>query len=182
MTTLEIVSLAQRSAGIIAISLMALQIFLGATRKNVKLHMTLGILAYSFVLLHPILMIVMRRLTVNQLDPFYVFVDVCVLCDGLYETILNFGRIGFWLVTIAVVAAKFRNINEWLKNNWRKLHPLNYLAFFIVSYHAKNIGTDSTKLWFNIYFIFLQIVVLYSAFIRVKTLGWLEKLKRNPDQ
>lgn len=170
MTNIELVNILQRSSGIIALGLLTFQIYLGASRKNIKLHMINGILTYFFVFLHPITYLLFRYFAIGKIDPLYVFIDVCVLCQGVYEHYLNLGRIAFYLVTTAVIAVKFKNISSWLKANWRKLHVLNYLAFYIVSVHSILIGTDAKNSVFLAYFIILQIIVLMSAGNRLHNL------------
>ena len=163
--------------GILALGLITLQIYLGANQKKIAFHKINGILAYTFVFLHPLLLVGYDYLVFGRFDPFYVFVDVCVLCDGLRESLMNLGRIAFYLITLAVIAIKFREFSSWLKTNWRKLHVLNYLAFYFVSVHAINLGTDSKSLWFIVYFVMCQIVVLTSIVRRLKTLNFVAKLK-----
>jgi len=168
MTNLEIITLLQRITGIIAFSLLTLQIYLSSNRKFIKFHMLNGILAYTFIFLHPVLMIVYKYIYSSKFDPFYVFTDICVLCDGVYEYYINFGRTAFYLVTIAVIAVKFRDVNTWLKIHWRKLHMLNYVAFYFVSIHAYNIGTDSSTKLFTYFFWLAQVVVLYRLLLKLK--------------
>ena len=170
MNRIIFINLLQRSTGLIALGLLTLQIYLGANRKKINIHMINGILAYTFVFIHPITYLIYRYFAMGKIDPFYVFVDVCVLCQGAYEHYFNLGRISFYLVTIAVIAVKFRNISKWLKTNWRKLHILNYLAFYFVSFHSILIGTDSKKPFFLIYFVLLQIIVLSSIINKIKNL------------
>jgi len=177
MTNLEIINLLQRITGILALGLITLQIYLGANRKAIWLHKINGILAYTFVFLHPLLLVFYNYVAFGRFDPLYVFVDACVLCDGVRERLINLGRIAFYLVTIAVIAVKFREFNSWLKVNWRKLHVLNYLAFYFVSFHSIKIGTDSTSSLFLIYFLACQIVVLYSIINRLRREGFASKLK-----
>lgn len=161
MSNLEIINLVQRITGITAFVLITLQIYLSSSRKLIKYHMLNGILAYFFVFLHPVLMIVYRYILYQKMDPFYVFTDACLLCDGAYEYYINFGRIAFYLITIAVIAVKFRYINNWLKTNWRKLHILNYVAFYFVSIHAYSLGSDSSTKLFIYFFWLAQAIVLY---------------------
>ena len=170
MLNIEIVNLIQRITGLAAFFLITLQIFLSSNRKYIKYHMLNGILAYTFVFIHPVLMVVSNYLFSSNFDPFYVYVDACVMCNGTYEYYVNFGRIAFYSVTIAVIAAKLRNINTWLKNNWRKLHLLNYIAFYAVSIHAYNIGTDFSKTIFIYLFWICQLVVLYTLVLKVRQL------------
>lgn len=175
MTNLELINLLQRITGIAAFSLITLQIFLSTNRKYLKFHMLNGILAYTFIFLHPILMIVYRYLYTSKIDPFYVYTDLCVLCDGMYETYVNLGRIAFYLLTLAVFVAKFRKgalflgkkTSDWIVLNWRKLHVINYVAFYFVSFHAINIGTESLNKVFIFFFWLCQLVVLYTVVKRV---------------
>jgi predicted ferric reductase len=178
MSNLEIVNFLQRATGIIAIGLITLQIYLGATRKAIKFHMLNGIIAYSFVFLHPLLMVAYNYLIYRRIDPFFVYIDVCLLCPNKLDFVINLGRIGFWFITIAVIAAKFRKAADWLNQNWRKLHILNYFAFYFISAHAINISSDSTKTWFITYFIFLQLVVVYSVIVRVKRSNLIEDVRK----
>lgn len=144
---------------------------MGATHKKIKLHKINGILISILIVLHPLFYMVYRYLYGLKLDPFYVFVDACLLCDGRYEYLLSLGRIGLYLIVLAVVAVKFNFISEYIKNNWRLFHILNYLAFYILSIHAYLIGRDANKLWFIILFAFCQIVVLISIIMRVKEIS-----------
>ena len=171
MLNIELINLLQRITGISAFALITLQIFLSTNRKFTKLHMLNGILAYIFIFMHPILMVIYRYLYNSQIDPFYVYVDLCVLCDGPYEFYLNLGRVSFWTITLTVITARLRGnmafitgkkVGEWIGNNWRKLHLLNYVAFYTVSFHSYNIGTDSVNNLFIYFFWFCQTVVIYS--------------------
>ena len=178
MTNIEIINILQRFSGIIALGLLTAQIYMGANRKNIKIHMLNGILTYAFVFIHPITYLLFRYFAIGKIDPLYVFVDVCVLCQNIYEHYLNLGRIAFYLITTAVIAAKFRGVSNWLKTNWRKLHILNYLAFYVVSVHSILIGTDSRKPLFLIYFIILQIVVFSSIVKKLKTSNPIGEIKK----
>lgn len=131
--------------------------------------MVVGIFAYFFIFLHPLLYVLLRYYLSLGFDPFYVFVDFCVMCRTPYDYFLSFGRYAFYIFTLAVIVAKARNgfswfsrgLNEFIKLHWRKLHALNYLAFIFVSSHAINIGSDATKPWFMVLFWSCQLVFLY---------------------
>lgn len=169
MVDIQTINLIQRFTGIAAFVLITLQIFLSTNRKLTRFHMINGILAYLFIFIHPILMILYRYSYMGSFDPFYVYTDVCVLCDGSYEYFVNYGRIAFYILTLTVVTAKFKNyLSDWFKNNWRKLHILNYAAFYFVSVHAINIGSDSSEKWFIYLFWSAQVIVLYAIAKRVR--------------
>lgn len=175
MTNLELINLAQRITGIAAFSLITLQILLSTNRKFLKYHMLNGIFAYFFVFMHPILMIAYRYVYSSELDPFYVYTDLCVLCNSSYEHFINLGRISFYLITITVFTAKFRNgilflgkkTSDFIVNNWRKMHILNYAVFYFVSVHAINIGTDSLNTKFIYFFWICQAIVMYAILKRI---------------
>lgn len=105
----------------------------------------------------------------GKFDPFYVYTDLCVLCNGTYEYFVNFGRIAFYITTVTVITARFKSyLANWIKNNWRKLHIINYVAFYFVSIHAYNLGSDTSKWWFIYLFWFCQALVLYVILKRIK--------------
>jgi predicted ferric reductase len=49
------------------------------------------------------------------------------------------GRPAWYLIGVAVLAAVFR---KRIKDRWRVVHYLNYIAFFLATVHAIMIGTD----------------------------------------
>jgi DMSO/TMAO reductase YedYZ heme-binding membrane subunit len=49
------------------------------------------------------------------------------------------GRVAWYLIGIAALVALFRTR---LRNQWRYVHWLNYLAFFLASAHAVLLGSD----------------------------------------
>ena len=146
----------QRLTGIIAFELIFIQIVLGAsmnfwTNKFGGWVYTFhtryeGSLAYLLILTH-------------KLDPFSIFPQFCFLCKTKTELYLTLGRASFWLITLAVVAAKFRGLTPWLRKNWRGLHILNYLVFFLVAFHSWNLGSDASYVPFR-YFYFLSLPIV----------------------
>lgn len=143
----------QRITGLVAFSLIFIQIILGALMSRLteklggwvfKLHLIQGPFIYLLILSHPLLFVVINFKIRGVFDPFYVFSDLCVLCRSNLEFYYSLGRLSFWLITIAVIAAKLRT-KPWWQDNWRKFHILNYLAFYLISVHAWQVGSD-TKL------------------------------------
>ncbi len=179
MTNIELINLLQRITGVLGYILITLQIFLSTDRKFVKYHKINGVIAYSVIFLHPFLMVLFKYFYVSDFDPFYVYIDICLLCDGKYEMFVNFGRMAFWIVTITAITAFFRGklavflgkkIGDFIDNNWRKIHILNYLVFVFVSIHAVNIGSDAQALWFKIIFWLGQAVFVYAVVKRIREL------------
>ena len=162
----------QRLTGFLAFNLLFFQILIGSLmpvlRRRLgnfifKFHMLQGALAYSLILLHPLLFVILNFRLTNKFDPFYVFTDFCVLCSKRVEYFYTLGRISFWLITLAVVAAKLRS-SIILRKNWRRVHVLNYLAFFLVSAHAYFIGTDiKLEPVIFIYFTYITIALILLA-------------------
>ncbi len=170
----------QRITGLLAFVMLFWQIILGAfIRKWIeklggwvfKFHVLEGAVIYSLVLLHLLLFVLFRFKTLGVLDPFFVFTDVCVLCANKTEFLYNFGRVGFWLVTLAVVAAKLRT-QPWWRIHWRKFHILNYFAFVLITIHTRFVGTDALTppfVWF--WWVAVTIVassVLYKLFHKLR--------------
>lgn len=139
-----------RIIGLLAFSMLFVQLILGAfmTRFTQKLggwafkfHVTHGALLYSFILAHPLLFVLFNFKTKGVLDPFYVFTQFCAICPEPTELFYTFGRVSFWLVSLAVLAAILRR-EPWWRRHWRKFHNLNYVVFFLVAIHAWFSGTD----------------------------------------
>lgn len=169
------INLFQRLAGLVAFSMIFSQIVIGANMQALtqkfgawvfKLHLAEGAFAYFLVLLHPLLFVLFNFKIKGVFDPFYVFTDLCVLCETSLEYFYNFGRVSFWVLTIAVLAAKFRT-HPLLRNNWRKFHMLNYLVFFMVSGHAYKLGSDISFQPFSAFFWASQAVVVFLVIRRV---------------
>jgi predicted ferric reductase len=162
----------QRITALIAFSALFMQIVIGANLSKLskafgswinKFHTLQGIVAYTFVLAHPLLFLFYNFKTRGSLDPFYVFTDVCLLCPRPYELHWSFGRIGFWLISFVILAAILRS-ESWWKKNWRKFHILNYFVFFLIAAHAWFSGTDIVKTSFVYIFWFEITVVVYTLF------------------
>ena len=153
-----LIGLFQRILGLLAFTLLFIQIFLGAFmgRLTEKLgewvfnfHLFNGKLLYTLILLHPALYMLYLFKIKGVLDPFYIYSDLCVLCKGNLEHFYNFGRVAFWLITAGIIAAVFRGADPFMKKNWRKFHILNYFAFFLIVVHSKALGTDVAVAPFN---------------------------------
>jgi predicted ferric reductase len=103
-------------------------------------------------------------------NPFYVFVDFCILCRTKLELFYSFGRFGFYLLTLAVIAAVVRS-SPWWKENWRYFHYLNYVLFFLIATHAFFVGSDFSPKGYLFYFLLFFIIVV-SLIVIQKLLFW----------
>lgn len=170
----------QRITGLLAFTLLFWQIILGAFMNKwidmlgawiFNFHVTQGAMIYALVILHPLLFVLFNFRALGRIDPFYVFTDLCVLCSSRLEFLYNFGRIGFWLITLGVVAAKFHT-QPWLRVHWRKLHILNYVAIIVVAIHGRFMGSDTRPFlsWFYITTILIVSgIIIYSLFRLFRT-------------
>ena len=118
----QLISLLQRIAALIAFSAIFTQIITGAYLSRLskvfgswirKFHTFQGVIAYLFVLAHPLLFLFFNFKTRGAIDPFYVFTDFCLLCPRPFELYFSFGRIAFWLTSLAALAAVIRSENWW---------------------------------------------------------------------
>lgn len=159
-----------RLTGLYAFILIFIQIMLGAFMnywrsvfgpKILNFHMREGILAYGLILAHPALFLLNAALAgvpdvLSLLIPGFT---------NAYETYLSFGKIGFILLTIAIFAARFRNIG-FLQRHWRKFHILNYVAFWFIFSHSLSLGSDTHTPPFSWLYPIMAILVVVSILYR----------------
>lgn len=171
-----LVNFFQRILGLLAFSMLFVQIILGAFMQKwidklgawiFRFHIMEGLVIYSLVFAHPLFFVLFNYFIKGILDPFYVYVDVCALCKGSFEWFYNFGRIGFWLITTAVLAGLFRASTPFMRIHWRKFHILNYIAFFFIWYHSLRLGTDIGTAPFSYIYHPALIVVLSIVIFKV---------------
>lgn len=169
----------QRILGLMAFGAITFQITLGSNmdyfRKvlagsALKFHIINGLFTYFLVFSHPLMWIILNYFMRGKIDIYFPFADVCLLCKSWLDWVYNFGRLAFWSITIAVFAGLFRGYDKFMRLNWKKFHMLNYVAFYFVSIHAYNIGTDSITRLFFYFFWLCQILVGYSAVKKLKNL------------
>ena len=134
----------QRITGVVAIILLGYQVLLGGLMdkwvqflgsKAYRLHVVQGLVAYGFFFVHPILNSLLIYVTddriVSSFIPYFT---------TQRELDMAYGVIGFYLITLAVVAGYFRT-RPFFRRNWSKFHYLNYFAFFFSFYHSLKLGT-----------------------------------------
>ena len=172
-----LINLFQRILGLLAFTLLFVQIITGSYMEKLKnkfggwilnFHLFNGKLLYILVLAHPAMYMMYLYKIKGVLDPFYIYIDLCVLCKGNLEHFYNFGRIALWLITAGIIAAVFRGSDPFLKKNWRKFHILNYLAFFLIAIHLRGVGTDAVVMPFSAFYWFSLLSVLLFAGMRFR--------------
>lgn len=150
----------QRILGLAAYTLLFVQVVLGSNmnfwRKHLggnalKIHISNGLLTYTVVLLHPLAWVVITYFARSRFDPYFPFIDICLLCKSTQEWMINFGRLAFWSVTIAVTAGLLRGYNRFMVSHWRKFHHFNYLAFIFVFVHSIGMGSDVGTIPFSLF-------------------------------
>jgi hypothetical protein len=173
----------QRLLGLTAFTLLFVQLILGAFMDKLekilggwifKFHLVEGALVYTLAFLHPFLFMVFNHYIGAGWNPYHVFVNVCLLCNKPIDYYYTLGRVSFWLLTIAVLAAKFRTATPWLKANWRKLHVINYAIFLIVGAHGFLIGDD-----FKVQPFYSFAIIAYAVVVGVVIFIELPRLYKN---
>lgn len=166
-------NLFERVTGVLLFTLLFIQIVLGAFMDKLegllgslvfKVHTFFGPVIYVIALIHPLFLFIFNFKIFHTFDPFYIYTQACLLCNKKIELFYSFGRIGLWLLTITVIAGLFRKTEGWLKKNWRKLHILNYLVFFLIAVHGYFIGSDFKVFPFN-YFFYASIITVFITII-----------------
>lgn len=137
----------QRIFGLLAFTLLFIQIMIGAFMKRwvqiigakaYKYHITQGLFTYGVVLVHPTLFSILNW---KLFGSFKIFLLPSGFYPLDYERFLVPARVAFVLLTIGVAAGYFRT-KPFFRRHWRKFHILNYLAFFLIVLHSKAIGSD----------------------------------------
>ncbi len=165
MLTLENINLAQRTVSLIVLLLLAVQISSNTNKKLFTFFM------YLFVLVQPFLIILARFVFNSDLDPFYMFTDLCVLCGNRAEFTVNFLRIAFYSVTIAVFVPLIKNYDKFLKKYWKYSEVFYYVGFYALSIYVFNSGPLIKTNLFLFYFWGLQVAVLWSIYKKIKLLA-----------
>lgn len=164
-----ITNFTQRFLGLAAFTLMFFQIVLGAFMQKwterlggwiFKFHITEGIIVYMLIILHPVSFMLFNYFAGLGLNPFFVFVDFCVLCSTRIDFYYTLGRIAFWLLNISVWAGLLRIATPYMRANWRKFHVLNYLAFLIIGLHGFYLGTDFSPMPYVAFALPAYVIVL----------------------
>lgn len=104
-----------------------------------KFHTTQGLFIYGLILIHPMLYTVFNYFSLGVFNPLFTIFPMSLERSELW---ISFGRFSFLLLTVGVAAGYFRT-KPFLRERWRSLHILNYVAFIFVAVHAYFTGTDA---------------------------------------
>jgi sulfoxide reductase heme-binding subunit YedZ len=116
-------------------------------RPFIKIHHILSIVGLSLVTIHP-LAVAWQALSLR------VFVPAV---DSWYRFFALGGRPAWYLLGIGALAAVLRGA---IGKNWRLLHILNYLAFWLATVHGILIGTNVQNWPMRVVFGAMALVVL----------------------
>ena len=163
----------QRLAGLLLFSLIFVQVVLGSqmgklieklTGKVFRFHIVEGITTYVLMIAHPIL----GYLNGVSLIPIFT----------RNELLYNMGRLAFALFTIAVFAGLFRS-EPFIIRHWKKLHILNYAAFYLIAIHSYYVGSDVRSFPFIILWWVAVTAVSIIVILKLKNLLAKSFLPRN---
>ena len=115
--------------GAILTSAYLRQVVLWFGRPFIKVHHILSISGLVLVTIHP-LAVAWQALSLRVFVPAF---------DSWYRFFALGGRPAWYLMGVATLAAVLRGMNG---RNWRWLHTLNYLAFWLATAHGILIGSS----------------------------------------
>lgn len=121
-------------------------------RPFIGVHHILSVSALILVTLHP-LMVALRSSDLLVFLPDF---------SSLYRFLSLGGRPAWYLIGAAALAALLRTR---LKQSWRTIHYLNYIAFLLTTVHAISIGTDFTSLVMKAVAVIMALI-LVAVFVR----------------
>lgn len=123
------------------------QLFRLFGRPFIQVHHAVSVTGLVMIALHPL------SLAIDAAD-IGVFVPKF---DSLDLFLTLGGRPALYLVGVAALAAVLRKT---LGQNWRLIHILNYIAFWLITVHAIKIGTDFQSDLVQVIAILMALIVL----------------------
>jgi methionine sulfoxide reductase heme-binding subunit len=118
-------------------------------RPFIQTHHALSVTSLVLITLHPLAV----ALSFGSLNVFVPLFDS-------WSTFLRWGgRVAWYLLAIAALAALLR---ARFRQQWRAVHMLNYLAFFLATTHAILLGTDFQSTILKALVIAMAVVVVVT--------------------
>ena len=118
-------------------------------RPFVQTHHALSVTSLVLITLHPLAV----ALSFGSLN---VFVPIL---NSWIEFLRWGGRVAWYLLAVAALAAVLR---ARFRQQWRAVHMLNYLAFFLATAHANLLGTDFQSVILKVLAIAMAVVVVVT--------------------
>ena len=134
----------------------------------VTVHHILAVTGLVLIILHPVLMAILMR-DPGQFVPRF---------DSLRTFLVLGGRPALYLILIAVLAAAVRPggrrpngvVRRRLKDTWKLIHWLNYVAFVLVSAHSwllgRNVSTSMLRFVWPLMLLTVIVVFLRKRLVR----------------
>ena len=170
-TGILITNFFQRLTGLTVFILLFWQLILGSFMPTLtdklggwifKFHTAQGIYIYGLILIHPLTYLLLNIQKYGIFNPFNLFFPMAMDSNELIW--ISFGRFAFILLNLSVITAYFRT-KTFLRNKWRAIHVLNYVAFIAMAIHTYFVGTDSWEPPFS-YFYWISISIVGFAILR----------------
>jgi hypothetical protein len=168
MIDINTLNLIQRNTAIFALLFLTIYLTFYKTKisKNI-LNINLFVI-FALIFIQPILVVISRYLFNSNFDPFYMYTDMCALCGSKYEYMINFLRISFYSVCVATIVPFLKNMDKWLKNNFKIFEYLFFVGFYSLSIYLYNTGPIVKTNVFLLLFWICQVFTLVSLFKRIK--------------
>jgi DMSO/TMAO reductase YedYZ heme-binding membrane subunit len=119
-------------------------------RPFIKVHHIVAVAGLVLITLHPTGVLITRA-------------SLGIPLFSLTPSILG-GQTAWVLIALAVLVALLR---KKIGRNWRPIHYLNYLAFWLATIHANSIGTDLQSTVIRVISIALAIALI-AVFVTVR--------------
>jgi hypothetical protein len=139
MELITIIDLIQKYFGYSGFILLFLNIILFKVNEKRKWVNVLEYITFLILFVHPALLVMHKYLYVSDLDPFYYFVDACVMCPDRREHLINFGRISLYLFSISTFLYLFKKQHYLIEKLLKYKILFVYLAFYLTSIHISNL-------------------------------------------
>ncbi|MBI3626765.1 FAD-dependent oxidoreductase [Candidatus Uhrbacteria bacterium] len=136
--------------------------------KVLKFHMTEGVFAFLFAVLHPTLL-----LMATGLNGYLRFAYV----DPRLKIFAIIGEIQLVLLFVTVGTAIFMK-HPWLRTRWRKIHLLNYGIFVLVWIHSWFLGSDVQTSNLKYLWVFYAVTAGLSVVWRLTGRSILSQIKK----
>jgi len=161
-----------RASAIIAYGLLWLSMVLGLLMTNklartwpgslaaYDLHQFISLLGLSFVMVHSLILIGDRYMSINLLQVLVPFTTT-----KYRPEFVGLGQIGFYLWLILIVSFYFRRRIG--THAWRLVHFASFSAYLVALIHGVASGTDTTALWMQVFYWGSSGMLLFLIVIRV---------------
>lgn len=174
---LELINSLLRTFGLLAFSMLFIQVVLGSNMtwfsniigaRAYKLHIILAFSVLFLIVLHPLFysLSLVKSEIAGLLSAFIPSGPF-----GPDEFYIFLGRISFVALVMVFVAGYFRT-KPVLRRNWKKVHNVSLIAFYTISIHSWNIGSDTKStpfIWFYYLAVFtVSFIVIRDFYIHFK--------------